>query len=78
MFTHSHRPRRLDIPGGQLPEVFVVRSPADANAVATAAAQKRVVVIGTSFIGKSSFLTKGMVGFYFIVSDPLYSPFIRL
>lgn len=45
------KPRRLDIPGGQLPEVFVVRSPEDANAVAAAAAQKRVVVVGTSFIG---------------------------
>lgn len=57
-FFPPPRPRRLDIPGGQLPEVFVVRSPEDANAVAAAAAQKRVVVVGTSFIGVSYFPDK--------------------
>lgn len=45
------KPRRLGIQGDQLPNVWVVRSPEDANAVAAAAAQKRVVVVGTSFIG---------------------------
>ncbi|XP_045125782.1 apoptosis-inducing factor 3-like isoform X1 [Portunus trituberculatus] len=45
------KPRRLGIAGDQLPNVWVVRSPQDANAVAAAAAQKRVVVVGTSFIG---------------------------
>ncbi|KAG0715763.1 Apoptosis-inducing factor 3 [Chionoecetes opilio] len=45
------KPRRLNIPGGELSNVWVVRSPEDANAVAAAAAQKEVVVIGASFIG---------------------------
>ncbi|XP_064089762.1 apoptosis-inducing factor 3-like isoform X2 [Macrobrachium nipponense] len=45
------KPRRLGVPGGYLSGVFVVRSPDDANAVAADAAGKKVVVVGSSFIG---------------------------
>ncbi|XP_066983971.1 apoptosis-inducing factor 3-like isoform X2 [Macrobrachium rosenbergii] len=45
------KPRRLSVPGGYLSGVFVVRSPDDANAVAADAAGKKVVVVGSSFIG---------------------------
>ena len=48
----SCRPRRLSVPGSYLSGVYVVRAPEDANSVAAAAEGKKVVVVGTSFIGK--------------------------
>ncbi|XP_027239416.2 apoptosis-inducing factor 3 isoform X2 [Penaeus vannamei] len=45
------KPRQLSNPGADLKGIFVVRTPEDANAVAAAAAGKRVAIIGTSFIG---------------------------
>jgi NADPH-dependent 2,4-dienoyl-CoA reductase/sulfur reductase-like enzyme/nitrite reductase/ring-hydroxylating ferredoxin subunit len=46
------RPRRLDVPGASLPGVFTLRSWADGEALAAAAAKvKRAVVVGASFIG---------------------------
>jgi 3-phenylpropionate/trans-cinnamate dioxygenase ferredoxin reductase subunit len=45
-------PIRLELPGASLPHVFVLRSEADARALATAAEHARkIVVIGASFIG---------------------------
>ena len=40
------------MPGFQLENVLLLREPAQANAIATAAEGKKVVVIGTSFIGE--------------------------
>jgi NADPH-dependent 2,4-dienoyl-CoA reductase/sulfur reductase-like enzyme/nitrite reductase/ring-hydroxylating ferredoxin subunit len=45
-------PRRLPIPGGELPHVRTLRSLADSRALIAAAAEaKHVVVVGASFIG---------------------------
>ena len=46
----SHRPRTLPVPGFH--NVLLLRDPTQANAIATSAEGKRVVVIGTSFIGE--------------------------
>ncbi|KAK8727294.1 hypothetical protein OTU49_009800 [Cherax quadricarinatus] len=45
------KPRVLGCPGDDLPDVFVIRTPEDANAVAAAASGKHTVIVGTSFIG---------------------------
>ena len=48
-------PRVLPIPGVDLKNVFSLRTPDDANAIAKAAAGKNVVIIGSSFIGNFRF-----------------------
>jgi apoptosis-inducing factor 3 len=46
------RPRRLDVPGGDLPHVHVLRTLADSRGIiALVAGKRRAVVIGASFIG---------------------------
>jgi NADPH-dependent 2,4-dienoyl-CoA reductase/sulfur reductase-like enzyme len=46
------RPRRLDVPGGELAHVHVLRTLADSRAIIAAlAGKKSAVVIGASFIG---------------------------
>jgi len=44
-------PRSLPIPGWELENVFVLRTPADAKAIVKAATEKNVVICGASFIG---------------------------
>ncbi|XP_028400310.1 apoptosis-inducing factor 3-like isoform X2 [Dendronephthya gigantea] len=44
-------PRVMDAPGGDLQNVCYLRSPNNANAIAAACKDKKLVVIGTSFIG---------------------------
>jgi NAD(P)H-nitrite reductase large subunit len=45
-------PRRLDVPGADLPHVHVLRTLADSRAIITAVeGKRRAVVVGTSFIG---------------------------
>lgn len=51
LFT-SLRPRRLPIPGLDLNNVFMLRTPDDANAIAAASEGKKVVIVGSSFIGR--------------------------
>ena len=41
--THHHRPRTLPVPGFE--RVFLLRDPAQANGIAEAAADKKVVLI---------------------------------
>ena len=48
----SHSPIVLDIPGSDLKNVCILRSPEDANYIAEQGKGKNVVIIGTSFIGK--------------------------
>ena len=45
------RPRTLTIPGSDAENVFVLRSPSDANRIQTLSDGKNVVIIGSSFIG---------------------------
>ena len=45
------KPRTLDIPGSEASNVFVLRTPGDANQIAALADGKNLVVIGSSFIG---------------------------
>ncbi|XP_042207746.1 apoptosis-inducing factor 3-like isoform X2 [Homarus americanus] len=45
------KPRRLGISGDDLPEVYVIRTPEDSNAISAAASGKHAVIVGTSFIG---------------------------
>lgn len=45
-------PRQLnDMPGGNLKNIMVLRSPSDGQAIEAQARNKKVVIIGTSFIG---------------------------
>lgn len=44
-------PRRLPIPGCDLTNVHMLRTPKDANAIISSAEGKNVVIIGSSFIG---------------------------
>ncbi|KAG7154387.1 apoptosis-inducing factor 3-like [Homarus americanus] len=44
------KPRRLGISGDDLPEVYVIRTPEDSNAISAAASGKHAVIVGTSFI----------------------------
>eukprot|EP00096_Caligus_rogercresseyi_P014865 TRINITY_DN7347_c0_g1_i1.p1 TRINITY_DN7347_c0_g1~~TRINITY_DN7347_c0_g1_i1.p1 ORF type:complete len:550 (+),score=109.90 TRINITY_DN7347_c0_g1_i1:350-1999(+) len=44
-------PRHLELPGSELKNIFVLRTPTDANAIMKHATGKRVAVIGSSFIG---------------------------
>ncbi len=44
------RPRPLPCPGTHLSQVYLLRTPDEANAVAEAADQRHVVIVGTSFI----------------------------
>ncbi|XP_064612325.1 apoptosis-inducing factor 3-like [Liolophura sinensis] len=45
------RPRTLPVPGKDLKNVCLLRTPKDANYIASEAAGKNVVIIGSSFIG---------------------------
>lgn len=58
----------MPIPGFDSENVFLVREPAEANRIAELANEKKVVVIGTSFIGESgtrviAVLLRGVCGF---------------
>ncbi|RXG50774.1 Apoptosis-inducing factor 3 [Armadillidium vulgare] len=45
------KPRNLMVPGSQLKNVFFLRTPEDANSIVNNAKGKKVVIIGSSFIG---------------------------
>eukprot|EP00079_Xenopus_tropicalis_P033202 XP_017946973.1 PREDICTED: apoptosis-inducing factor 3 [Xenopus tropicalis] len=51
LIATGSRPRELTCPGSSLQNVFLLRSPDDANAISEAAIGKNVVIMGTSFIG---------------------------
>jgi NADPH-dependent 2,4-dienoyl-CoA reductase/sulfur reductase-like enzyme/nitrite reductase/ring-hydroxylating ferredoxin subunit len=69
-------PRRPDIPGANGPNVFVLRSPADALAIlAAAATAKRVVALGTGFIGMEAAASLRESGLEVTVVGPESAPF---
>ncbi|XP_078362639.1 apoptosis-inducing factor 3-like isoform X2 [Oculina patagonica] len=45
------KPRKLNLPGSDLENIFLLRSPDDANQIISLVPEKNVVIIGTSFIG---------------------------
>ncbi|KAM4796386.1 apoptosis-inducing factor 3-like [Rhinophrynus dorsalis] len=51
LIATGSRPRVLNCPGYSLQNVFLLRTPEDANAISEAAVGRRVVIMGTSFIG---------------------------
>ncbi len=69
-------PRRLAVPGADLPGVFTVRSWDDAEALASAAAgARRAVVIGASFIGMETAASLVRRGLDVTVVGPESTPF---
>src|SRR5450759_4793625 len=76
LIASGARSRRLPVPGGDLPGVFMLRSQADAEAlVAAAGGAERAVVVGASFIGMeaaASFVSRGL---HVTVVGPGSTPF---
>ncbi len=50
---YFNRPKALSYKGKDVGNVFHLRTPEDANSIATLASSKNAVIVGTSFIGKS-------------------------
>lgn len=50
-FTDLRSPRRLPVPGGDLGNVYCLRAPEEAHAIAATADGKDLVIVGSSFIG---------------------------
>ena len=73
------RPRRLPVPGADLPGVFTLRSQEDAEAlVAAAETAKRAVVVGASFIGMEAAASLVHRGLHVTVVGPEATPFERI
>ncbi len=71
-------PRKLDVPGADLPGVFTLRSAADAEAIASAAASARSVVIaGSGFIAMEAAASLRERGLEVTVVAPQAVPFER-
>ena len=69
-------PRRLDIPGSHLKNIFVLRSFADADAIIEAARRaSRAVVVGASFIGMETAASLRACGLAVTVVAPDEVPF---
>ncbi|MBW4434810.1 MAG: FAD-dependent oxidoreductase [Pelatocladus maniniholoensis HA4357-MV3] len=70
------KPRQLDIPGADLPNIFTLRSFDDANRILTAIKQKgQAVVIGSSFIGMETAAGLTQQGLQVTVVSPDSVPF---
>ncbi len=71
-------PRRLDVPGCDLPGVFVLRSAADAEAIAAAAqAARSAVIVGSGFIAMEAAASLRERGLQVTVVAPQAVPFER-
>lgn len=71
-------PRPLEVPAGTLPGIFLLRSAADAEAIAAAAAQAhRVVIAGAGFIGMEAAASLWAKGLTVAVVAPEQAPFER-
>uniref|UniRef100_A0A8C5MLJ7 Rieske domain-containing protein n=1 Tax=Leptobrachium leishanense TaxID=445787 RepID=A0A8C5MLJ7_9ANUR len=51
LIATGSRPREPNCPGSSLKNVFLLRTPEDANAISEKAVKRKVVIIGSSFIG---------------------------
>ncbi|MCS6803081.1 MAG: FAD-dependent oxidoreductase [Chloroflexota bacterium] len=68
-------PRRLNVPGADLPNIFVLRTIADADAIRLALRPgARVVVVGAGFIGMETAATCRQLGAAVTVVEPLSAP----
>jgi 3-phenylpropionate/trans-cinnamate dioxygenase ferredoxin reductase subunit len=74
------RPRRLDIPGMDLPGVYVLRTLADADAIRDELAEpgRQVVVIGSGFIGLETAANALFRHANVTIVEPLAYPFAML
>jgi NADPH-dependent 2,4-dienoyl-CoA reductase/sulfur reductase-like enzyme/nitrite reductase/ring-hydroxylating ferredoxin subunit len=71
-------PRPLDVPGGALPGVFMLRLAADANTIAAVAADaQQVVIAGASFIAMEAAACLREQGLAVTVVAPEQAPFER-
>jgi NADPH-dependent 2,4-dienoyl-CoA reductase/sulfur reductase-like enzyme/nitrite reductase/ring-hydroxylating ferredoxin subunit len=71
-------PRRLDVPGAELANVFTLRSQADADLIAAAARRgARAIVVGASFIGMEVAASLRERGLDITVAAPGTVPFER-
>ena len=71
-------PRRLTIPGGDLPGVFTLRSWSDCDRILTAVEQaENVVVVGASFVGMETAASLVLRGKHVTVVAPEATPFER-
>jgi apoptosis-inducing factor 3 len=76
LIASGARPRRLSVPGADLPGVFTLRSQEDAEAlVAAAGGAERAVVVGASFIGMEAAASLVHRGLHVTVAGPESTPF---
>ena len=76
LIASGSRPRRLSVPGADLPGVFTLRSQEDAEALVAAAADaERAVVVGASFIGMEAAASLVHRGLDVTVVGPGSTPF---
>jgi NADPH-dependent 2,4-dienoyl-CoA reductase/sulfur reductase-like enzyme/nitrite reductase/ring-hydroxylating ferredoxin subunit len=79
LIASGARPRRLSVPGADLPGVFTLRSQEDAEAlVAAAGGAERAVVVGASFIGMEAAASLVQRGLHVTVVGPQSTPFERI
>jgi NADPH-dependent 2,4-dienoyl-CoA reductase/sulfur reductase-like enzyme/nitrite reductase/ring-hydroxylating ferredoxin subunit len=72
-------PRRLTIPGDDLPGVFTLRSWSDCDHILTAAEQaENVVVVGASFVGMEAAASLAHRGKHVTIVAPEATPFERI
>ncbi|KAB7495771.1 Apoptosis-inducing factor 3 [Armadillidium nasatum] len=73
------KPRNLMVPGSQLKNVFFLRTPEDANSIVNNAKGKKVVIIGSSFIGMeaASYLVSDNRSASVVVIGSTSAPFER-
>ncbi|MEM7761795.1 MAG: FAD-dependent oxidoreductase [Cyanobacteria bacterium P01_A01_bin.40] len=69
-------PRRLDVPGADLANIFTIRQPGDVDSIlATAKDAKQALVIGSSFIGMEAVASLTQQGLAVTVISPRDVPF---
>ena len=79
LIASGGRPRRLSVPGADLPGVFTLRSQEDAEALVAAASKGgRAVVVGASFIGMEAAASLVQRGLQVTVVGPQSTPFERI
>ena len=68
------KPRTLQIPGSEASNIFILRTPNDANQIAALSEGKNLVIVGTSFIGME--VAAALVG-ELLIMDGTLSPQLK-